>query len=358
MGLFWVFVAILVLPAVAQAQFKCTTNNGKVTITGYTGSGRAVNIPRTTDGLPVTSIGNSAFCNCTNLTNVTIPNTVTNIGHRAFNCCINLTSVKIGNGVASIGVEAFGSCINLTNISIGNTIVTMLPMSTPSVVMQGDTNASSGAAVFEKTNETTRQPVQSNGTATATQQHLHGWFGATGQPAQNYVTTTATGTLPSTTSSQSTDRLDITTKSGVTFTRCKVSNVTYEGVVVIHSKGVATIPFSDLLEEDQIKYPRPPPPATPTEPFVVSDSLGHNSPGRGDHDDGEQRFSFARSHGRDEGSVAGKSDRNRDSLELRFTLDDEEKQRIAGKHGYKIGTEEYGDFWDGYNEAYWRARMR
>jgi hypothetical protein len=40
-----------VLPAVAQAQFRCTTNNGSITITKYTGSGGDVTIPNTINGL-------------------------------------------------------------------------------------------------------------------------------------------------------------------------------------------------------------------------------------------------------------------------------------------------------------------
>jgi hypothetical protein len=41
--------------------FNCTTNNGAITITKYTGPGGAVTIPDTINGLPVTSIGDSAF---------------------------------------------------------------------------------------------------------------------------------------------------------------------------------------------------------------------------------------------------------------------------------------------------------
>ena len=48
---------LLALPAVVQAQYTYTTNNGAITITGYTGPGGAVTIPSMTNGLPVTSIG-------------------------------------------------------------------------------------------------------------------------------------------------------------------------------------------------------------------------------------------------------------------------------------------------------------
>ena len=46
---------------VVEAQFNYTTTNGTITITGYTGSGGAVTIPDTINGLPVTSIGDWAF---------------------------------------------------------------------------------------------------------------------------------------------------------------------------------------------------------------------------------------------------------------------------------------------------------
>jgi hypothetical protein len=44
---------LLTLPAVAHSQFVYTTNNGAITITGYTGFGGAVTIPGTTNGLPL-----------------------------------------------------------------------------------------------------------------------------------------------------------------------------------------------------------------------------------------------------------------------------------------------------------------
>jgi hypothetical protein len=64
---------LLTLPAVVQAQFHYTTDNGAITIIGYTGPGGAVTIPATIDGLPVTRIGNSAFQGQTSLTSVTLP---------------------------------------------------------------------------------------------------------------------------------------------------------------------------------------------------------------------------------------------------------------------------------------------
>ena len=115
-------LALLVLwtlPATlpAQAQFNYTTNNGTITITGYTGPGGAVTIPSTIDGLPVTTIGDYAFSWCSDLTSVTIPNSVTTIGESAFASCISLTSVTIPNSITNIGVGPFAGCSGLSAIT-------------------------------------------------------------------------------------------------------------------------------------------------------------------------------------------------------------------------------------------------
>jgi hypothetical protein len=101
-----------------QIPFTYTTNNGTITITGYTGSGGAVSIPSIITGLPVTSIGNSTFIYCSSLTSVTIPDSVTNIGNTAFCWCTNLTSVTIPSSVTSIGNAAFRCCTNLAMITV------------------------------------------------------------------------------------------------------------------------------------------------------------------------------------------------------------------------------------------------
>ena len=107
---------LLLLPTVVQAQFAYTTNNGTITITGYTGPGGAVTIPGTTNGLPVTSIGRTSFYDLTSLTNVTIPNNVTNIEAYAFGYCYKMTSATIGRSVTNIGDYAFSDCWSLTNV--------------------------------------------------------------------------------------------------------------------------------------------------------------------------------------------------------------------------------------------------
>ena len=121
-------------PTVAcDPQFPCayTTDEGTITITKYLGSGGAVTIPSTINGLPVTNIGDKAFYIGVGwppsyiLTSVTIPDSVTNIGDSAFANCWTLTNVTIGNGVTSIGGEAFASCWSLTNLTLGSGVTSI-----------------------------------------------------------------------------------------------------------------------------------------------------------------------------------------------------------------------------------------
>ena len=98
---------VLTLPAAAQAQFDYTTNNGTITITGYTGLGGDLTIPSTLNGLSVTSIGDWAFQNINSLTSVTIPNSVLSIGDAAFLGCTSLTAVYFEGDAPNIGSFLF-----------------------------------------------------------------------------------------------------------------------------------------------------------------------------------------------------------------------------------------------------------
>jgi BspA type Leucine rich repeat region (6 copies) len=138
-----VILLLLALPIAAPAQFNYTTNNGAITITGYTGSGGAVTIPDTINGLPVTSIGSDAFYyapvtivtipnSVTSIapvafvgaavTSVTIPGSVMSIGDSAFQDCGDLNNLVIGNGVTTIGDWAFGFCSSLTHVTIPDSV--------------------------------------------------------------------------------------------------------------------------------------------------------------------------------------------------------------------------------------------
>ncbi len=147
-AILWASVA---LPAVVHAQFILSTNNGRITIAKYTGSGGAVTIPDTINGLPVilypmgkagssyailasgTSIGGCAVFSFGSLTNVTLGTNVTcienstfdasfrlanvtSIGDGAFSDCSSVTSVIIPRGVTNIENLAFVKCLGLTGV--------------------------------------------------------------------------------------------------------------------------------------------------------------------------------------------------------------------------------------------------
>ncbi|HXC37038.1 MAG TPA: leucine-rich repeat protein [Candidatus Acidoferrales bacterium] len=120
-------VAILNLLQTASGQLGYLTNNGAITITGYTGTGPTVTIPAMINGFPVTAIGNAAFSGDVRVSSVSIPGTVTNIGASAF-VASGLTAITIPNSVIGIGQQAFAACTSLTNISInaGNLVYSSL----------------------------------------------------------------------------------------------------------------------------------------------------------------------------------------------------------------------------------------
>ncbi len=167
-----VFAAVLLglfVPGAARAQFLFETNNGSLTITGYTGPGGNVVIPSTTNGLLVTSIGDNAFrfqpwiipilppvipigiippiqispgplppvitratphttvprMAFVNITNVTIPGSITNIGTSAFSGSSGLIGVTMLSGVATIGDYAFSGCTNLTSLVMSNGVTSL-----------------------------------------------------------------------------------------------------------------------------------------------------------------------------------------------------------------------------------------
>ena len=119
----WILpLLLLTLPAVVEAQFNYTTNNGTITITKYIGSDAAVTIPDSINGLPVTSIGALAFQAITSVASVTIPDTVTIIGNDAFDSCTGLTNIAIPNRVVNVGSGAFGGCTSLISVTIGESV--------------------------------------------------------------------------------------------------------------------------------------------------------------------------------------------------------------------------------------------
>jgi len=101
------------ISAVLYLPYTYTTNNGAITLTAYTGSGGAVVIPNTINGLPVTTI-TGAFLNVTNLTSVTIGTNVTIIQQFAFAGCTSLTNVNFLGNAPGTDLTVFSGDNNAT----------------------------------------------------------------------------------------------------------------------------------------------------------------------------------------------------------------------------------------------------
>lgn len=118
----WIYVLAL-MPITLRAQFATTTNNGAITITGYTGTNGIINVPAAINGYPVTTIGDYAFSGYfsgVNPTKVVIPNSVTNLGSGICYGCLTLTNASIGSGVLSGLEAAFGYCPSLTAVNVNS----------------------------------------------------------------------------------------------------------------------------------------------------------------------------------------------------------------------------------------------
>ena len=93
------FGFLLAVAPTAHAQFNFTTNNGAITINGYTGTNSVITIPATLNGLLVTSIAIDAFQDSV-LTDITLPGSITNLvnwyyGIGAFEGCLTLTAINV-----------------------------------------------------------------------------------------------------------------------------------------------------------------------------------------------------------------------------------------------------------------------
>jgi hypothetical protein len=111
--------------ASATNRFTYTVNDGRASITGYTGTDTALVIPSMINGLAVASIAPQAFYLRGDLTRITLPESITSIGADAFNGCVGLTSFVIPDGVVSIGIQAFSQCRSLTAVTLPSAVTSI-----------------------------------------------------------------------------------------------------------------------------------------------------------------------------------------------------------------------------------------
>ena len=106
--------------AEALSDFFYTTENGRVTVTGYVGKGTAVNIPSEINGCPVVAIGDRAFMDRADIVSVVIPESVEKLGWFAFSGCVALQNVTLPSSVATIEYGAFQNCTSTLTIHCAN----------------------------------------------------------------------------------------------------------------------------------------------------------------------------------------------------------------------------------------------
>ena len=92
-----------------EKVFTYKIENGKATITGYTGEKKEITIPSQINGLEVQKIGDSAFAS-SSLEKITISNGIREIDWFAFSGCFALKSISVPASVTSVGYGAFENC--------------------------------------------------------------------------------------------------------------------------------------------------------------------------------------------------------------------------------------------------------
>jgi hypothetical protein len=127
MGLKKIVLVIFALLSLCGAVFSQNTGDftyiqnrgGGVTITGYRGGERDVEIPPDIGGAPVTGIGNRAFYN-RGITSVKMPSCVETIGVQAF-ANNSIITLVLPDGIRIIGISAFSSN-NMESVSIPDSV--------------------------------------------------------------------------------------------------------------------------------------------------------------------------------------------------------------------------------------------
>lgn len=90
----------------SDAKYTYTASEKGITITGYSGSDKKLNIPESIDGISVVAIGREAFKNAS-FEEVILPQGLEKIDWFAFSDCIDLSTVTIPNSVSKIEYGAF-----------------------------------------------------------------------------------------------------------------------------------------------------------------------------------------------------------------------------------------------------------
>ena len=105
-----------------NGSFEYSVNDGKATITNYSGNSANVVIPEKLDGYEVCYIDNSAFINQKKLKTVTFPCGLKSIGGYAFYGCEALEQISLPEGFTFLDINAFAYCKSLKYVTIPSTL--------------------------------------------------------------------------------------------------------------------------------------------------------------------------------------------------------------------------------------------
>ena len=165
--------------AVQSGDWRYTVADGEATVTGYSGREKAVSVPDSLDGYPVTVIGRAAFYRASFET-VSLPPTVREIGWWAFYGAKSLKTLTLFDGLQRVEFGAFLNCPSLREVELPSTVCYI------------------GADAFGVRCETvTGVPDYPSSRLVSTQSYstdysflVHGWSGTA---AENYAKTRAIG---------------------------------------------------------------------------------------------------------------------------------------------------------------------
>ena len=98
-----------------EADYTYTTDvtTETATITGYTGTDVAIQLPSELGGYPVVSISGSVFKSNTTIETVVFSENIISIGESAFSGCTNLKEVYLPNTLTKIYNQAFQGCTRI-----------------------------------------------------------------------------------------------------------------------------------------------------------------------------------------------------------------------------------------------------
>ncbi len=98
--------------------FEYLVAEGYARIKSYSGEGKAVTVPATIDGYPVSMLYEGLFANREDITSVAVESGITVIPNKMFFCCTALEIVTLPTTITTIGENAFYACASLTNITL------------------------------------------------------------------------------------------------------------------------------------------------------------------------------------------------------------------------------------------------